>query len=214
MKRSEIILVGGGGHCKSCIDVIESQNKYSIKGVIDFPELLDTVILGYAIIGNDNDLPSLAKEGYSFLITLGHMGNVERRKELFQIIKQNGGQLPTIISSQAYISRYTNIGEGTIIMHHSIINADSKIGNNTIINSKALIEHDVVIGDDCHISTDVNINGNCIVGNNCFIGSGSTIKNGLEITEDSIIGAGSTVIKSIKEKGLYYGNPAKKIKNL
>ena len=31
----KIILVGGGGHCKSCIDVIENENKYKIIGIID-----------------------------------------------------------------------------------------------------------------------------------------------------------------------------------
>ena len=31
----QIILIGGGGHCKSCIDVIENGNKYKIRGIID-----------------------------------------------------------------------------------------------------------------------------------------------------------------------------------
>ncbi len=31
----EIILVGGGGHCKSVIDVIEQEAKYKIAGIID-----------------------------------------------------------------------------------------------------------------------------------------------------------------------------------
>ena len=35
MKKPEIILVGGGGHCKSCIDVIEAESRFTIKGIID-----------------------------------------------------------------------------------------------------------------------------------------------------------------------------------
>jgi hypothetical protein len=31
----KVFLIGGGGHCKSCIDVIENENKYKIKGIID-----------------------------------------------------------------------------------------------------------------------------------------------------------------------------------
>ena len=31
----KIILIGGGGHCKSCIDVIESEKKYTIKGILE-----------------------------------------------------------------------------------------------------------------------------------------------------------------------------------
>ena len=28
--KKKIILIGGGGHCKSCIDVIEGENKFEI----------------------------------------------------------------------------------------------------------------------------------------------------------------------------------------
>lgn len=211
MKKPEIILVGGGGHCKSCIDVLEIEGRFDIKGIIDLPKEFGKTILGYNIIGNDDDLPELAKRGFNFMITLGHMGNPKRRIELFNIIKTHGGKLPIIVSSTSQVSKHADIGDGTIIMHHAIINVGAIIGNNCIINSKALIEHDVSIGDDCHISTDANINGNSIVSDNCFIGSGTSIKNGLKIEKDTIIGIGSVVIKSILERGVYFGNPIKKI---
>ena len=31
----KIILIGGGGHCKSCIDVIEIEKKYKIEGIFE-----------------------------------------------------------------------------------------------------------------------------------------------------------------------------------
>ncbi len=214
MKRLEIILVGGGGHCKSCIDVIEADNKFVIKGIIDFPNLIGTTILGYPVIGNDDDLEKFALDGYSFLVTLGHMGNAKRRSELFTIIKKNRGNLPTIVSPNAYISEHSFIGEGTIVLHQAVINTGANIGANCIINTKALIEHDVRIDDDCHISTGAIINGNCTIASNCFIGSGSCIKNGLSVTNESFVGIGAVVVKTINEKGLYFGNPAKRVKNL
>jgi len=30
-----LILIGAGGHCRSCIDVIEAEKKYKIIGLID-----------------------------------------------------------------------------------------------------------------------------------------------------------------------------------
>ena len=214
MNNPEIILVGGGGHCKSCIDVIESDNKYEIKGILDLPSEFGKKVLGYPVIGNDDDIVSFAKKGYSFLITVGHMGKTDLRKKLFNIIKSNGGKLPVIASSKAHVSKHSNIADGTIIMHNSIVNADTIIGENCIINSKSLIEHDVVIGGNCHISTNANINGNCKVGDDCFIASNSTLKNGIEIVGGSFVGIGSVVTKTIIDKGLYFGNPAKKLKSL
>ena len=32
---SKLILIGGGGHCHACIDVIESTQKFQIIGIID-----------------------------------------------------------------------------------------------------------------------------------------------------------------------------------
>ena len=40
MDKLEIILVGGG-HCKSCIDVIEAEGRFIIKGIIDLPDMLE-----------------------------------------------------------------------------------------------------------------------------------------------------------------------------
>ena len=51
--KPEIILIGGNGHCKACINVVEQENKYQIAGIIDVPEKLGQKILGYKVIGND-----------------------------------------------------------------------------------------------------------------------------------------------------------------
>jgi len=214
MKKTEIILIGGGGHCKSCIDVIETEGKYAIKGILDLPSEIGNKVLGYEVIGNDDDIEYYAKKSYSFIITVGHMGNTKLREKLFKIVSDNGGKLPVIISPKAHVSKYAKIGKGSIIMHNAIINADAIIGDNCIVNSKALIEHDALIGDNCHISTNAIINGNCKVGNDCFIGSNSALKNGIEIEKGSFIGIGSVVTKSIFESGLFFGSPAKKIKNV
>ena len=212
MNKPKIILVGGGGHCKSCIDVIEAEGKYQIEGILDLPEKLGEIILNYKVIGNDDDIPMYAEQGFSFLITVGHLGNPNLRIKLFEEVKKIGGELPIIVSPSAIVSKYSTIQEGTIIMHQAIVNADATIGENCIINNKALIEHDVVIENNTHISTGAIVNGACKVGKNALIGSSSVIRHLIHIKENIIIGAGSIVVKNITESGVYVGNPAKKIK--
>jgi acetyltransferase-like isoleucine patch superfamily enzyme len=51
------------------------------------------------------------------------------------------------------------------------------------------------------------------IGNHVSIGSNATILP-VSICDGVIIGAGSVVTKDIKEKGIYVGNPAKKIRPL
>jgi len=213
-QKPEIILIGGGGHCKAVIDVIETENKYQIVGIIDTSDKFGQKILKYKVIGNDNDITKLAEKYKYFFITVGHINSPSLRIKLFDIVKREGGQFPVIISPDAHVSKYAEIQEGTIVMHHAIINADSKIGINCIINNKALIEHDCEIKNNCHISTNAIINGGIQIGENCFIGSHSVLKQYINITSNTIIGAGAVVTKDITEKGVYFGIPVKKIKSL
>jgi len=201
-----LILVGGGGHCKSVLEAAESAG-YSILGVLDMPEDVGKEILSTKVIGTDDDIPSYVDKA-EFVITVGFIKNPAIRIKLYKKVKEAGGKLATIVASTAHVSKYATIGEGTVVMHHAFVNAGAKVGNNVILNTFTNIEHDAVIGDQCHISTGTMVNGDCKVGANCFIGSQSVLANGITIGDDIIVGAGSLVRKSINIKGIYSGNPA------
>ena len=205
----DIVLVGGGGHCKSCIDVIESTAQYRIVGILDRQKQLGTNICGYPIIGSDTELARF--QHYAFLVSVGQIKSVKPRLNLYNKIVEQGSLIPIIISSRAHVSQYAKVNEGTIVMHDVNVNAAAEIGVNCIINTKANIEHDAIIGDHCHISTGVMVNGNCQVGNNCFIGSGSVVSSQTRISDNVIIGAGSVVVKDILTPGTYVGNPTKRL---
>ena len=209
--KEEIVLIGGGGHCKACIDVIELGNKFKIAGIIDIKEKLHQRVLGYEIIGSDAELPEIVKHYNYFLITNGQTKDAFRRLNIFEHITRLGGNFPVIVSPLAYVSKHASIQEGSIIMHNVTINADAKIGRNCIVNTGALIEHDTIIEDHCHISTGCIVNGQCSVGKGTFIGTNSSLSNNISIINNTIIGNGAVVVKSIGESGIYIGNPARKV---
>lgn len=202
----DLILIGGGGHCKSVLEAAESAG-YSILGVLDMPEDVGKEILSTKVIGTDDDIPAYVDKA-EFVITVGFIKNPSTRIRIYNKVKEVGGKLATIIASTAYVSKYATIGEGTVVLHQAFVNAGAKVGNNVILNTATNIEHDAVIGDHCHISTGTMVNGDCKVGERCFIGSQSVLANGISIGDDIIVGAGSLVRKSISEKGVYSGNPA------
>ena len=190
---NKIILIGGGGHCKSTIDVIEQEGKFQIAGIIDKPKFLDSKILDYKVIGNDFDLEKLAKKYRYALITVGQIKSASLRVKLYNLAKKRGFLLPRIVSPRAYVSKHSKIGNGTIVLHDTIINANVSIGYNCIINSKALIEHDCHIGNHNHISTNAIINGGVRIESECFIGSNVTTNNNITIKKNSFIKAGSLI---------------------
>lgn len=190
--KPHLILIGAGGHARSCIDVIEEQDYFKIAGLVGLPEQRDAKQLsyGYTVIGADSDLSGLAKTYQYALITIGQMQTAEHRIRLYKQVKQLGFQLPVIIAPTAYVSRHATIGAGTIVMHGAIVNAGASIGINCIINSRALIEHDARIEDHCHISTGAILNGDVVVGAASFIGSGSVIKQSVTLGRGCLVGMG------------------------
>lgn len=201
-----LILIGGGGHCQSVIEVAESTGR-EIRGILDLPEEVGRLVLGYPVLGTDDQLADYV-QSCEFVITVGLIKNPSLRIKLFNRVREAGGVLAILIASTAYVSRHASLGAGTVVMHYAFVNAGAKIGENVIINTFCNIEHGVAVGNQSHISTGTMVNGDCKVGNNCFIGSQSVLANGISICDDVVVGAGSLVRKSIIKPGVYSGNPA------
>lgn len=205
MESKNLVLVGGGGHCKSVIDVAESAG-YNILGILDLSNNVGNILLGYPIVGTDESILEWSDKAM-FMITVGQIKYPNLRVNLFNKIMSAGAKFATIISPNAYVSKHAIIGEGTVVMHNSVVNAGAIIGKCCIINTFANIEHDARIGNFSHISTGAIVNGNCKVGSETFLGSQSVLVNNVEIIDGCVIGAGSLVLNNLKEKGVYTGNP-------
>ena len=209
--KTKLLLIGGGGHCQSCIDVIESTADYEIVGILDKAEKVGQLISGYPIVGTDADMDKYAEQGCSFLVTVGQLKSSAVRAALFDRLQAMGALLPHLVASTAYVSKHAQLMPGCIVMHRAVVDAGAVIGANSIINTCANIEHQAIIGTCCHISTGAMINGACRIGDHSFIGSGATLINGVTIPAHTVIGAGAVVLRSLNERGVYAGNPIKKI---
>lgn len=187
----DLYLIGGGGHCRSCIDAIELEGKFIIKGIFDMEEKVGKSVLGYPIIASDKEIAKYVTSTSYFLITIGQIKTSEIRVRFFNELKKLGANFATVISPRAYISPHAVIGEGTVVLHDVLINSSARVGVNCILNTKCLLEHDVDVGDHCHISTGSVVNGGCQVEANCFVGSNAVLKQGLVVKDGTLIPAGS-----------------------
>ncbi|MGC8341024.1 acyltransferase [Pantoea ananatis] len=103
------------------------------------------------------------------------------------------------------------IGQGTRIQSHTFLCEDVSVG------SYCFIGHNVTFANDLFRSGAPDPSSSSWItitlGDNVTIGSGATVLTPL-IASGSVIGAGSVVIKDIKKKGIYAGNPARLIRLL
>lgn len=195
MYKKKLLIIGSGGHAKSCINVIESIKGVKIIGIIDNTKKKK---LGkYKVICNLNNISKIKKMTKNLVLGVGGIKNKLIREKIFNKYKKLGFTFPILISRHSVVSKETKIDEGTIIFNHVYINIGAKIGKNCIINNKSLIEHDALIGDHCHISTGVIVNGGCKVGSGSFIGTGSVLRDNINLKKKSFIKMGTILKKDI-----------------
>ena len=201
--KASILLIGGGGHCRACVDVLEQEGRFQIVGIVERNGGPREAVLGYPVLGTDEDLTQM-REKYEFaLVTVGQIKSSTPRKRLYSQLLALGFQLPVIVSPRSYVSPHARVGSGTIVMHDVLVNAGAQIGENCILNSKSLIEHDAVIGDHCHISTGSILNGETQIGQESFVGSGVVVREGVRVGARSLVAGGARVMKDLPENSNY-----------
>lgn len=208
----KLILLGGGGHCKSVIDSIRSRTEYSIIGILDLKENINKLINGVKIIGTDEDLEKYSKEEncYGF-ITAGSIGNTDLRRSLVNLCEIHNVEITTIIDQTAIVSGASVIGKGVFIGKGAIVNADACIMDHCIINTGAIVEHDCNIGNFVHIAPGSVLSGSVKVGDFSHVGTNSTVIQGVTIGNNVIIGAGTVVNRNVPASRKIVGNPWREI---
>lgn len=204
---NKLLLIGGGGHCKSVLDSVLSLGVYSEVGIVDNN---NKEMFGVPVVGTDADLLELKKKGWSnAFVTVGSIGDTLLRRRLYRMISDIGFDIPVIMDTTAAIARDVYLGEGTFIGKNAVINTGAEIGACCIINSGAIIEHDCSVGSFSHISSGTVLCGEVEVGDDSHIGAGSTVRQQIVIGFSAIVGAGSVVVKNIPNAVMAYGNPCK-----
>jgi len=193
MKKKPIMLIGAGGHAVTCIGVIEAGKRFQIAGLVGRKEEVGRKILGYPVLGTDEDLPSLVRKSPYILIAIGQIKTPILRQKAYEKAGSLGAKFPVIRSPFSRVSPKAILGDGTIVMPGVIVQPGVEVGKNCILNSRCLLEHGVNIGDHCHISTGAILNGDVRVGSGSFVGSGVVVQEGTVLKAKSLIPMGKIV---------------------
>lgn len=137
------------------------------------------------------------------------IGDSSIRKKIVEDQLPKDTEYPIIIHPNVRISKWVELGRGTIVCAGNIITCDIKIGDFAFINLNCTVGHDCVIGDYLTLNPGVNLSGICNIGNHVSIGTNAAIRQGVSICDNVTIGMGSNVVKNIIEAGTYVGSPAK-----
>ena len=196
-----MILFGASGHSKVILDIL-LQNKISVECVYDDKPKTDSI---FGIPVRANSLKY--SDANDAIISIGNNSIRKSVSEKYPNLK-----FVNAVHFSSIISRFADVGEGTVVMANVTVNPDAKIGNHCILNTGCVVEHDCIIEDFVHISPNAALAGNVTVGEGSQIGIGASIIQGVKVGKWSIVGAGSVIISDIPDYSVVVGNPGKVIK--
>lgn len=203
----KLLLLGGGGHCRSVIDCALSMGIFSEIGIVDNTA---NALHVDGVVGSDEDLPILFEQGWTdAFISVGSIGNTAVRRKLYNLIKESGFNVPVIADPTACLARNAFIGAGTFIGKKAVVNTAAIVGECCIINSGSIVEHDCSIGEFSHVSPGSVLCGGVKVGKDSHIGAGSIVKQSVSIGNNVLIGAGSLVLKDLPDRVKAFGSPCR-----
>lgn len=199
-----MVLYGAGGHAKVIYDLILSNNlllEYLVDDnpPSDFFHHLEIFKPQEHLLKNKKIIVAIGDGRIRELV-------VNKIKDLCEF--------ETLIHHSAFVSRFSEVGKGTVVMPQVCVNAEVKIGNHCIINTSSVIEHECVIEDYVHISPSVTLAGNITIKKGAQIGIGARVIQGITIGENAIIGAGAVIIHDVPDYATVVGNPGRIIKIL
>lgn len=211
----KILIFGSGVHSKVVFSEIIQLKKYLILGFID-----DFSDKGKVIeVFNNKKYKNLGKieniKNYKKICGVIGVGENYIRKKISEEVNNKFKEFKweTIVSKNSTINGNVIIGKGSVIISNSVINTGTKIEKHCLINTSSSIDHDNYFENFSSTGPGVITGGNVTLGEMSHLAIGSIIKHQINIGKNTIIGGNSFVNNNCDDNSIYYGVPAKKIRN-
>jgi sugar O-acyltransferase (sialic acid O-acetyltransferase NeuD family) len=206
-----IVIVGAGGHARSVIEALRTGegDVEPVACTDPDPARAGSILDGVPVIGNDDDLPGLLRDGVlGACIGLGGTGDNEPRRRLYELVRSLGFELAPIRHGGAQVALSSRLGAGTQVLAGAIVGAGARAGDNVIINTAAVVEHDCRVGDHAHLATGCSLGGGVRVGSGAHVGIGAVVLQGVTVGDRAVVGAGAVVIRDVPAGEIVVGCPA------
>ena len=204
-KKDVILLYGAGGLGVEVLDLLHRSGRWSNR----MPLFIDD----FSPTGSTLDIKKVSYEyaldkyfGSDLIVTVG---DPHAREQILSRAKDGGFSLPTIVDSNARVSKHCEVGEGSVICAGSTIAARSKVSSNVLINVSSIVGHDVKIGRSSVLASMVNTGGFCEIGTEVMLGMSVTLRPGVKIGDNTVVALGSTVFSDIPSNVIVTGSPAR-----
>lgn len=203
--NERVVILGGGGHAKVVIDILEESGEVEIAGFVSTSDQPDE-LCGYRRLGPDEILDETLRSGVQSAFVA--IGDNRRRRDCIGMLRRTGFTLINAISRAASVSRRATLAQGIAVMPGAVINAGARIEDGAIVNTNASVDHDCIVGAWAHVAPGAAVAGCVRLGEGVFVGTGSCVIPGITIGCWTTVGAGGVVLADLPDHVLAAGIPA------
>jgi UDP-perosamine 4-acetyltransferase len=203
--KERVVILGGGGHAKVVIDILEQAGEVDIAGFLS-PSPEPDALCGYPRLGDDNVLDETRRAGVRSAFVA--IGDNRRRMDCIVAVKRQGFTLVNAISPRATVSRHATLCRGIAVMPGAVINTGARIEEGAIVNTNASVDHDCVVGACAHVAPGSALAGCVRLGEGVFLGTGTSVIPDITIGAWTTVGAGAAVVTDLPDRVVAVGVPA------
>lgn len=201
-----IVVYGGGGHAKMCIDLLKGLACYDIVGVVDAGKAPGSLVCGVPVLGGDECLTRLREQGLTCAVNgVGGISDPELRAKIFAKLTALGFELPNLVHPSALVEPSCLLGQGNQVMMGACVGSDVRIGDNCIINSGAIVSHDSLIDDHAHVAPGAVLAGGVHIGELAVVGLGATVHMKVRIGARAVVFNGANVFRNVVANDVFRG---------
>jgi sugar O-acyltransferase (sialic acid O-acetyltransferase NeuD family) len=203
MKR--LAILGASGHGKVVAEAAELSGWSEVVFFDDaWPEC--SVNSVWPVVGKTSHLLACLDQFEGVVVAIGD--NAIRLEKLI-MLRDHGAILSSIVHPQAVVSRYANIGAGSVVCAGVVVSVDASVGLGAILNTGCSVDHDCLLADAVHVSPGARLAGGVNVDRCAWIGMGSVVRQLLTVGAGAIVGSGAVVVKDVLVNTVVKGVPAK-----
>lgn len=200
-----IAIIGSGGFAREVACLLHDLGRGD--QIVAFHEP-DEVFRPRSLLGVAVQPQSAFDAGWAHAVV--GIGNPRIREKVVNELPE-GTEFATLIHPSAVLSKWVDLGEGSIICAGAVLTCQIAIGRHCHLNLNTTVGHDCILGDFCTVAPGANISGNVTFGQRVDVGTQAAFRQHLSLCDDVTIGMGAVVVRNIEEPGTYVGVPAKKV---
>lgn len=205
-----LIIIGGGGHGRELLDVVEAMNKiaetFEFVGFAadKYYDEAEVEARGARYLGGVE--AALRSVDAEYVVGIG---SGQARKEIDEIATSCGRSAAVLVHPQSSTGSDVILGPGTVITAGARLTTHIRTGRHVHINVNSTVSHDVRLGDYSTLSPGVAVSGRATIGDLVTLGAGSCVIDRISIGARTTVGAGATVVSDLPEDVLAIGTPAR-----